>query len=298
MILKTPLAVIGNTPLLDLSDLVGAHCYAKMEYLNPSGSIKDRIALEMITSAIKTGQLKKGMGIVEATSGNTGIALAMVGSVLGYPVTIVMPENMSIERQQAIKAYGGKVILTPANKSIKGSIEKAKAIASLSHHYMPSQFDNPQNVVAQRKTAQEALKQLDCQIDVLVSGIGSGGTLEGMGEVLKSANPHCRIVAVEPDGAASLKGDPPKIHAIQGIGDGFIPNILNKAIVDDIIEVTDNQAIATSKMLARQRGLLVGISSGANIYAAMKIAQKYGKHIHILTVLPDRGERYFSTEVV
>lgn len=298
MILKTPLDAIGHTPLLNLKDLVGTDCFVKMEYLNPSGSIKDRIALEMINAAIKTGKLKKGMSIVEATSGNTGIALAMVGSALGYPVTIVMPENMSIERQQAIKAYGANVILTPAKDSVNGAVKKAKEIASQGMYYMPSQFDNPANVAAQRKTAQEALEELDCQVDVLISGIGSGGTLEGMSEVLLAANPKCRIVAVEPYGVSCLKGDPPKIHAIQGIGDGFIPAILNKEIVDEIIEVKDNEAIAISQLLAKQYGLLVGISSGANIFAAVQIAKKYGPHLHILTVLPDRGERYFSTEVV
>ncbi len=237
-ILHSVLTAIGQTPLIDLASLVQAPCFAKMEFLNPGGSIKDRIALEMIQGAIQTGQLQPGMTILEATSGNTGIALAMVGGQLGYPVTIVMPENMSQERQQMIRAFGGRLILTPAELSIGGAVAKAKQLYAKGGYYMPMQFENPDNVRAQEKMALEALKQLDCQVDVVISGIGSGGSLQGMANVLRKVNPDCRVVAVEPLGVSSLKQDPPGMHAIQGIGDGFIPELFDPEVVTDIIEVS------------------------------------------------------------
>ena len=296
-ILHSVLTAIGQTPLIDLASLVQAPCFAKMEFLNPGGSIKDRIALEMIQGAIQTGQLQPGMTILEATSGNTGIALAMVGGQLGYPVTIVMPENMSQERQQMIRAFGGRLILTPAELSIGGAVAKAKQLYTKGGYYMPMQFENPDNVRAQEKMALEALEQLDCQVDVVISGIGSGGSLQGMANVLRKVNPDCRVVAVEPLGVSSLKQDPPGMHAIQGIGDGFIPELFDPEVVTDIIEVSDQDAIACAKELAQKMGLFVGISSGANLYGAKQIVQTYGSDLTILTLLPDRGERYFSTGI-
>ena len=296
-ILHSVLTAIGHTPLIDLASLVQAPCFAKMEFLNPGGSIKDRIALEMIQGAIQTGQLQPGMTILEATSGNTGIALAMVGGQLGYPVTIVMPENMSQERQQMIRAFGGRLILTPAELSIGGAVAKAKQLYAKGGYYMPMQFENPDNVRAQEKMALEALEQLDCQVDVVISGIGSGGSLQGMANVLRKVNPDCRVVAVEPLGVSSLKQDPPGMHAIQGIGDGFIPELFDPEVVTDIIEVSDQDAIACAKELALKMGLFVGISSGANLYGAKQIVQTYGSDLTILTLLPDRGERYFSTGI-
>jgi len=295
--IQSVLEVIGNTPLISLDQLTGGICFAKMELLNPGGSIKDRIAAAMIQEAIEGGQLKPGMEILEPTSGNTGIALAMIGRLYGYPVTIVMPENMSQERQKMIRAFGATLILTDAQKSIDGAVQKARELYQSGRYFMPMQFENPANVKAQELTAKEALKQIAGPVDIFISGIGSGGTLQGMGKILLEANPDCKIIAVEPKGVSSLKGDPPGIHAIQGIGDGFIPEILDPSIVTDIIEVSDQEAIGMSRRLASEYGIFAGVSSGANLYGAAKAVQKYGKDQVILTVLPDRGERYFSAGV-
>jgi len=292
--MESVLETIGNTPIISLNDFVGGKCYAKMEYLNPSGSIKDRIALQMLQDAIQSGQLKPGMEIIEPTSGNTGIALCMVGKALGYPVTIVMPENMSLERKNLIKALGGQLILTDPLLNVDGAVKKAKEIYQKGNYYMPMQFENPSNLKAQNKTALEAISQINEKIDIFISGIGSGGTLQGIADVLLEKNPNCKIIAVEPKGVSALKNDPPGIHAIQGIGDGFIPKILNPDVVDEIIEVSDEDAISVAKELAEKCGLLCGISSGANLYGARLAAKKYGKDKVILTVLPDRLERYFS----
>ena len=287
------LEAIGNTPLFEFD----AYSYAKMEFLNPTGSIKDRIALRMIQDAIKNNELKEGMEILEATSGNTGIALSMVGKILGYPVTIVMPENMSKERQQMIQAYGGKLVLTPAHLSIEGAVNKVKELYDASKHYLPSQFSNPSNMLAQQETAKEALKQIGKPVDIFISGIGSGGTLQGMANILKEANPNCKIIAIEPEGCSSLKHQPAKPHAIQGIGDGFIPDILDPNIVDEMIEVSDEIAIKHTQELAIKYGLFCGVSSGANYYGLKLMREKYGKEKVILTLLPDRGERYLSEHV-
>lgn len=295
--MKSILQAIGNTQIIELDEFVGAECYAKMEFLNPGGSIKDRIALQMLQDAINQGKLKPGMEILEATSGNTGIAISMVGKQLGYPVTIVMPENMSEERQKIMKAFGAKLILTKAELSIDGAVSKAKELYQTGHYYMPNQFANPSNLIAQQQTAKEALKQIGKPVDIFISGIGSGGTLQGMASVLLEANPNCKIIAIEPKGVSALKQDPPGIHAIQGIGDGFIPEILDPSIITDIIEVSDEDAIETTRELAASCGLLCGVSSGANLYGARKAIEKYGKDQVILTVLPDRGERYFSSHV-
>ena len=270
------LDLIGNTPLISLEQTTGLQLYAKAEFLNPGGSIKDRIALNMIEAAEKEGRLKPGMTIIEPTSGNTGIGLALCGVRKGYRVIIVMPENMSEERKKIIRALGAELVLTDPGLSIGGSVEKALEIASGSPDYfVPQQFQNPANPqMHYRTTAVELVEQLGKKIDVYVSGIGSGGTLQGVAQYLLEQNPDCKI------------------------GDGFIPDILDTSIITDIIEVSDDDAINTARELARVQGLLVGTSSGANVWAAKKIARKYGRDKVIATILADRAERYFSTALI
>lgn len=294
------LDLIGNTPLLSLEETTGIKLYAKAEFLNPGGSIKDRIALNMLEEAEKCGKLKPGMTIIEPTSGNTGIGLALCGVRKGYRVIIVMPENMSEERKKIIHALGAELVLTPPELSIGGSVAKAEEIASSSDEYfVPQQFENPANPDTHYKTtAREIVEQLGKKIDVLVSGIGSGGTLQGIARYLLEQNPDCKIVAVEPKNVSALLGDEPGLHQIQGIGDGFIPAVLDTKIITDIVEVSDEDAIQTARDLARVQGLLVGTSSGANVWAAKQMAEKYGKDKVIVTVLPDRAERYFSTALI
>lgn len=292
--------LIGNTPLLSLEESTGCKIYAKAEFLNPGGSIKDRIALNMLEEAEKSGRLRPGMTIIEPTSGNTGIGLALCGVRKGYRVIIVMPENMSDERKKIIKALGAELVLTDPQLSIGGSVDKAMEIAASSPDYfVPQQFENPDNPAAHYKTtAVELVEQLDQKIDVFVSGIGSGGTLQGIASYLLEKNPECKIVAVEPKNVSALLGDEPGLHQIQGIGDGFIPEVLDTTIITDIVEVTDEDAISTARELAKVQGLLVGTSSGANVWAAKKMAEKYGKDKVIVTILADRAERYFSTALI
>ncbi len=294
------LDLIGNTPLLSLAETTGYEIYAKAEFLNPGGSIKDRIAKNMIEVAERDGRLKPGMTIVEPTSGNTGIGLALCGVRKGYKVMIVMPENMSEERKKIIKALGAELVLTPAGLSVDGAVEEAARIAASSEDYfVPQQFQNPANPeIHYRTTAVELCEQLGKKIDIYVSGIGSGGTLQGVAEYLLEKNPDTRIVAVEPKNVSALLGDEPGLHQIQGIGDGFIPDILDTSIITDIVEVTDEDAINTARSLARTQGLLVGTSAGANVWTAMKMAETYGKDKVIATILPDRAERYFSTALI
>ena len=294
------LDLIGNTPLLSLKQSTGCNIFAKAEFLNPGGSIKDRIALNMIEEAEKSGKLKPGMTIIEPTSGNTGIGLALCGVRKGYKVIIVMPENMSDERKKIIHALGAELVLTPPEVSIGGSVDKAVEIASSSDEYfVPQQFENPANPAAHyRTTAAEIVSQLDQKIDIFVSGIGSGGTLQGIASLILEKNPDCKIVAVEPKNVSALLGDEPGLHQIQGIGDGFIPEILDTSIITDIVEVTDEDAISTARDLAKVQGLLVGTSSGANVWTAKKMAEKYGKDKTIVTILADRAERYFSTSLI
>lgn len=295
------LDLIGNTPLLSLKESLGYNIFAKAEFLNPGGSIKDRIAKNMIVEAEKAGKLKPGMTIIEPTSGNTGIGLALCGIRMGYKVIIVMPENMSEERKKIIRALGAELVLTPPELSIDGSVKEAERIASSSDEYfVPQQFINPANPQAHYKgTAVELCSQIDRKIDIYVSGIGSGGTLQGIAQyILENNNPDCRIVAVEPKNVSALLGDEPGLHQIQGIGDGFIPDVLDTSIITDIVEVTDDDAINTARNLAKVQGLLVGTSSGANIWTAMQMAEKYGNDKVIATVLPDRAERYFSTALI
>ncbi len=294
------LDMIGNTPLISLEETTGFPIYAKAEFLNPGGSIKDRIALHMIEEAEASGRLKPGMTIIEPTSGNTGIGLALCGVRKGYRVIIVMPENMSDERKKIIHALGAELVLTPPELSIDGSVKKAEELAAASEDYfVPQQFQNNANPETHYlTTARELVQQLGKRIDIFVSGIGSGGTLQGIANYLLEQNPDCRIVAAEPKNVSALLGDEPGLHQIQGIGDGFIPDILDTSIITDIVEVSDDDAINTARELARVQGLLVGTSSGANVWASKRMAEKYGKDKVIATVLADRAERYFSTALI
>ncbi len=288
--------LIGNTPMISLKKLTGMPIYAKAEFLNPGGSIKDRIAKYMIEKAEERGVLKEGMTIMEPTSGNTGIGIAFVGVQKGYKVVIVMPENMSDERKKLIRSLGAELILTPAKESIGGSVEEVKKRAGEDKSiFIPQQFENQDNPETHyRSTGPEIWQQLEGRVDVFVSGLGSGGTLTGIGRFLKEKNPECKIVAVEPKNVSALLGHRPGIHKIQGIGDGFIPQVMDTGIIDEIIEVEDEDAINVSRELAATQGILAGISSGANIWAASRIGEKIGKDKVISTILVDRAERYFS----
>ena len=284
--------LIGDTPLIKLRD---ENIVAKAEFLNPGGSIKDRIALKMLEAAEQSGQLKPGMKIVEPTSGNTGIGITLVGVAKGYEVYIVMPKGMSEERRNIIKILGGKLILTPDNENIAGAVTKAEELVKEFNGYMPQQFKNPNNALAHYEhTAPELWRQTGNKIDAFVSGVGSGGTIQGVGSFLKKNNPDIMIVAVEPKNVSALLGHEPGLHQIQGIGDGFIPDILDVSLIDRIIEVSDDDAINTTRGLALHNSLLCGTSSGANVWAARQIAREHPEWT-IATVLPDRAERYFST---
>ncbi|MBN2703325.1 MAG: cysteine synthase A [Pontiellaceae bacterium] len=284
--------LIGNTPLVRLRN---ENIIAKAEFLNPGGSIKDRIALAMIEAAERDGRLKLGMKIVEPTSGNTGIGITLVGIAKGYEVYIVMPEGMSEERRNIIKVLGGNLVLTPDSENIAGAVRKAEELASGMNAFMPQQFTNPANPQAHYEyTAPELWRQAGNRIDAFISGIGSGGTIQGIGSYLKKHSPNTRIIAVEPKNVSALLGHEPGLHQIQGIGDGFIPDILDVSLIDEIIEVSDDDAITTTRGLARSNSLLCGTSSGANIWAARQIAEEHPDWM-IATVLPDRAERYFST---
>lgn len=300
MYITNVLDLIGNTPLVSLEATTGLQIYAKAEFFNPGGSIKDRIALNMLEEAEKSGALRPGMTIIEPTSGNTGIGLALCGVRKGYKVIIVMPENMSDERKKIIRALGAELVLTPPELSIDGSVQEALRLASSSDEYfVPQQFENLANPQAHYKTtAREIVEQLGKKIDIFVSGIGSGGTLQGIASYLLEQNPDCKIVAVEPKNVSALLGHEPGLHQIQGIGDGFVPAVLDTKIITDIVEVSDDDAINTARELAKVQGLLVGTSSGANVWAAKKMAEKYGKNKVIATILADRAERYFSTALI
>lgn len=300
MYITNVLDLIGNTPLVSLEATTDLQIYAKAEFFNPGGSIKDRIALNMLEEAEKSGALRPGMTIIEPTSGNTGIGLALCGVRKGYKVIIVMPENMSDERKKIIRALGAELVLTPPELSIDGSVQEALRLASSSDEYfVPQQFENLANPQAHYKTtAREIVEQLGKKIDVFVSGIGSGGTLQGIASYLLEQNPECKIVAVEPKNVSALLGHEPGLHQIQGIGDGFVPAVLDTKIITDIVEVSDDDAINTARELAKVQGLLVGTSSGANVWAAKQMAEKYGKDKVIATILADRAERYFSTSLI
>lgn len=296
MIIENVLDMIGNTPIVNLKATTGCSIYAKAEFLNVGGSIKDRVAKNMLVEAEKKGVLKKGMTIVEPTSGNTGIGLALCGVRMGYKVIIVMPENMSEERKKIIRALGAELVLTPAEESLDGAVNKVNEIASQSDEYfVPQQFENKDNpAIHYQTTAPEIYNDLG-KVDIFVAGIGSGGTFQGISTYLKEKNPDCICVAVEPKNVSALLGDEPGLHQIQGIGDGFIPSVLDTALVDEVVTVSDEDAIETTRNLAKVQGLMCGTSSGANVWACMKMAEKYGKDKVIATVLADRMERYFST---
>lgn len=300
MITENILDIIGNTPILSLKKLTGFNIFAKAEYLNPGGSIKDRVAKFMIEQAEAKGALKPGMTIMEPTSGNTGIGLALVGVQKGYRVVIVMPENMSEERKKIIRALGAELILTDANESIGGSVaEVERQRANDKNIFVPQQFENPDNPqIHYQTTATEIWRQMQGRVDVFVSGLGSGGTLEGVGRFIKEKNPQAKIIAVEPKNVSALLGHEPGLHKIQGIGDGFIPAVLDVKLIDEVFEVTDDDAVNTARALAKGQGILVGTSAGANVWASIRAAQEFGQDKNIVTVLPDRVERYFSTALI
>ncbi len=295
MLTDNILDLIGNTPLIRLK---GENVYAKAEFLNPGGSIKDRVALAMLEGAERDGKLKPDSIIVEPTSGNTGIGIALVGRLKGYPVRIVMPENMSEERKKLIRALGAELVLTPAKDSLSGAVERVRQMAAEDRRvYVPQQFENPDNPqIHYQQTAPELWRQMSGDIDCFIAGVGSGGTLQGVGKFLREHKKGVRIVAVEPKNVSAILGHEPGLHQIQGIGDGFIPAILDVKLVDEVVEVTDEDAIETTRILGRDHGLLVGISSGANIWAARQMAKKIKGNV--ATVLPDRAERYFSTSLL
>ncbi len=292
---------IGQTPLVRLNRLSpegAAAIYAKVEFFNPGGSVKDRICLNMIQEAERLGHLKPGATIVEPTSGNTGIGLALVAAVRGYNLILVMPESMSLERASLLSSYGAQLVLTPAWDGMKGSIKEANSmVAQNPSYFMPDQFSNPANPAIHRETtALEIWDAMNGEFDAFVVAVGTGGTLTGCGEVFKARKPSIQNVAVEPAGSPVLSGGDPGPHKIQGIGAGFVPDVLNRSIVDRVIPVTDEDAYQTSKMIAKKEGLLVGISAGANVFAAQQVARELGPGKTVITVLPDTGERYISIE--
>jgi len=300
MLEKTILDEIGNTPLIKLRNITSYCILAKSEFLNPGGSIKDRVAKHLIEEAEKEGKLTKDSIIVEPTSGNTGIGMVLIGAQKGYRVIIVMPEDMSEERKKIIKAFGGELILTPAEDSLQGSVRKVEEMAKEDPLiYVPQQFENPRNPeIHYLTTGPEIWSQTKGQVDALVAGVGSGGTLGGIGKFLKEKDPHIKVIAVEPINSAALLGHEPGLHQIQGIGDGFVPKVLDVSLIDEVITVSDEDAITTARELAKKEGLLVGTSSGANVWSSIKAAEKLGKDKNVVTILSDRAERYFSTSLI
>jgi len=300
---NNPLDLIGNTPLVRLKKITAnseATILVKLESKNPGGSVKDRIALAMILDGEKSGKIDTDTTIIEPTSGNTGIALAMICAVKGYDLSLTMPDTMSIERRSLLEAYGAKIILTPGASGMKGAIDKATEIAEATENsFMPQQFKNPANPETHRKTtAEEIWLDTDGEVDIFVTGVGTGGTITGVGETLKTKNPCIKIIAVEPADSPILSGGKAGPHKIQGIGAGFIPGVLNTEIYDEIITVTNDEAFKMTQRLAREEGILAGISSGANVHAALSLASKEensGKTI--VTIICDTGERYLSTDL-
>ncbi len=294
------LNVIGNTPVLRLAKISAFPIYAKAEYLNPGGSVKDRVAKYMIAQAEKKGLLVPGATIIEATSGNTGIAVAFVGVNRGYRVIIVMPEDMSEERKKIIKALGAELVLTSASESLTGSVNKSRELAAQTPgSYILGQFENPDNPeIHYLSTGVELWKQLDGSVDAFVAGVGSGGTLGGVGRFLKEQNSDIKVIAVEPANSAALLGHEPGLHQIQGICDGFVPPVLDVSLIDQVVTVSDEDAIETTRSLARLEGTMVGTSSGANVWAAIKVANVLGPDKRVVTILTDLIERYFSTSLI
>lgn len=295
--------LIGNTPLLELTHIeeafgLKARILAKLEYLNPAGSVKDRIAKAMIDDAERSGRLKPGSVIIEPTSGNTGIGLASVAAAKGYRIILVMPETMSVERRQLMKAYGAELVLTEGAKGMKGAIAKAEELAvEIPNSFLPGQFVNPANPQAHREsTGPEIFRDTDGQVDIFVAGVGTGGTITGVGEYLKAQKPEVRIVAVEPAASPVLSAGTAGAHKIQGIGAGFVPDVLNTKIYDEIIPVENEHAFAAGNLIGKQEGILVGISSGAAVWAAIEVAKrKENEGKTIVVLLPDTGDRYLST---
>ncbi len=300
---RTVLDLIGSTPVVRLNRMpqlqgVGGEVWAKLENLNPGGSVKDRICLAMVEAAERDGRLRPGGTIIEPTSGNTGIGLALVAAVKGYRLVLTMPDTMSHERRALLAGYGARLVLTPDTKGMHAAVRRAEEL--LAEHpdwYMPQQFSNPANPeVHRRTTAREILAQLP-QVDAFVAGVGTGGTITGVGEVLRAERPGVRIVAVEPEASPVLSGGEPGFHRIQGIGAGFVPDILNATVYDEVQAVSDDEATAHTRAIARYEGLLVGISSGANCAAAIRLARKLGRGATVLTVFCDTGERYLTTDL-
>ena len=302
-IYKGTLGLIGNTPLVEVENIekelnLPATLLVKLEYLNPAGSVKDRIAKAMIEDAEEKGILKKGSVIIEPTSGNTGIGLAAIAAVKGYRIILTMPETMSIERRNILKAYGAEIVLTEGARGMKGAIEKADELAKeIPDSFIPGQFVNPANAAMHRKTtAPEIYKDTDGAVDIFVAGVGTGGTLTGVGEYLKSVKPEVQIVAVEPAGSPVLSGGSAGAHKLQGIGAGFVPEVLNTEIYDEVMPIDNDVAFDMAKLLAKKEGVLVGISSGAALYAAIQLAKRpENKGKTIVALLPDSGDRYYST---
>jgi len=304
-IYKSAVSLIGKTPLLELTNLekrydLSAKVLAKLEFFNPAGSVKDRVAMSMIDDAEKKGCINKDTVIIEPTSGNTGIGLASIAAARGYRLIIVMPDTMSEERRRLMRAYGAELVLTDGKKGMRGAIEKAEELKDkYPNSFIPGQFTNAANADIHRKTTgPEIWNDTEGEVDIFVAGVGTGGTITGVGEYLKSKNPAVKIVAVEPASSAVLSGEPSGAHAIQGIGAGFVPDILNTDVYDEIIKVPNDAALKTGKEIAREEGILVGISSGAAVFAAMELAKRAeNKGKTIVALLPDTGERYLTTSM-
>jgi len=296
-------ATVGGTPLLRLRRMEGSESalvLAKLEFFNPSSSVKDRIAVNMVDAAERSGALKPGGTIIEPTSGNTGLGLAMVAASRGYKLIIAMPETMSVERRLLMEHFGAQIILTPGAEGMTGSVKKAlELLKETPGAFMPQQFENPANPEAHEKTtAEEIWRDTDGKVDVFVAGVGTGGTLTGVGKVLKARKPGVKIVAVEPKSSAVLSGCPAGRHGIQGIGAGFVPDILDRRLIDEIVQVSDEDALVAAKALARKEGVLCGISSGANVHAALQLAKRPAfKGMNIVAIVCDTGERYLSTSL-